>query len=329
MHTNFLYPLVVVGIGFGAQASASVQVINRYGIDFCVIGDPGNRATNSTETPFNGSRGSVNYTYALSKTEVSIGQWYEFVDAYGKYISPTLAGPTFIGRRGIQEDTSRPSGWGLIPTARNLPAEVGWRYAAMYCNWLTNDRRTDKAAFETGAYDISTFGKVGGVYTDQVTHSASAKFWIPSLDEWIKAAYWDPNRIGQGQGGYWLRPGGRDSFLKPGLPQNGGETSADTGNAEHLLVGSYPSISGPWGLLDVSGSVSEWTEHLDPDGGRSVLGTYAGQSRLLVDSLRWDGAGGDPSFNLFGIRLATSIPSPGSATCVALYMFVGNSRKRR
>ncbi|MGH7242687.1 MAG: SUMF1/EgtB/PvdO family nonheme iron enzyme [Phycisphaerales bacterium] len=217
MRTPYLFPLAVFAITIGTEAFASPQFINKYGIDFCVIGDSGNRATNSAETPFNGQRGSVNYTYALSKTEISIGQWYEFVDAYGKYVSPTLAGSTFLGRRGIGIDFSKPSGYGLLLGNEHYAAEVGWRYAAMYCNWLCNDKRTDLAAFQSGAYDVSTFGKVGNVFTDQIVHSPGAKFWIPSLDEWIKAAYWDPNRNGPGQGGL-LASSGRQRHLPQSWP---------------------------------------------------------------------------------------------------------------
>ena len=312
-----------------ATALPAANVINKYGVDFCVIGDPGNRATNSTETPFNGPRGSVNYTYGLSKTEISIGQWYEFVDAYGMYVSPTLAGPTFLGRRGIGFDFSRPSGFGLNPDAKDLPAEVGWRFAAMYCNWLHNDRRTDLAAFQTGAYDVSTFGTVGGVYTDQVTRSPGAKFWIPSLDEWIKATYWDPNRNGPGQGGYWLRPGGRDTLLTPALPQNGGETSAFVDNAENLPVGSYSGIGGPWGLLDSSGSVREWTELRDSaTGGRTAFGSSAGEVHNLPDSIRWPGENAAPDFDLFGIRLATEVPAPPAALPLGI-LILATPRRRQ
>ena len=36
--------------------------------------------------------------------------------------------------------------------------DISWRVAAMYCKWLHNDKRTDRAAFLNGAYDVSTFG---------------------------------------------------------------------------------------------------------------------------------------------------------------------------
>jgi hypothetical protein len=39
--------------------------------------------------------------------------------------------------------------------------------AAMYCNWLHNNQSTDRQAFLNGAYDVSTFGYSGTVFTDQ------------------------------------------------------------------------------------------------------------------------------------------------------------------
>ncbi|MGH7244213.1 MAG: SUMF1/EgtB/PvdO family nonheme iron enzyme [Phycisphaerales bacterium] len=308
------------------SSADAASTISKYGIDFCVIGAVGNRGTNQTEAPGIPSRGAVGHAYAISRNEITIGQWYEFANAYGKYIPLTQQGSTFRGLRGIGVSLSNPSHVSLLPGFENIAAEVGWRYTAMYCNWLHNNKVNEKWAFESGAYDVSTFTSSNGKYFDQPTHSAGAKFWIPSLDEWIKSAYYDPNRYGDGNGGYWTRPGGRDTFLQPGTPQNGGETSAATGGVSLLNVGSYPAIGGPWGLLDTSGGVKEWSEFQDRNGLRSAMGTKYGESQVVADAIDWEGLSGVPDFSLAGIRLATEVPAPATA---CIFAVVGSFATRK
>ncbi len=55
--------------------------------------------------------------------------------------------------------------------------------AMRFTNWLHNGQGSGDT--ESGAYTI-------GSGTDEV-RSANAKYWIPSEDEWYKAAYYDPN----------------------------------------------------------------------------------------------------------------------------------------
>ena len=88
------------------------------------------------------------------------------------------------------------------------------------------------------------------------------------MDEWVKAGYYDPDRFGEGEGGWWDFPDSSDTQLIPGRPELGGQTNAgsDTewpsGQARPHEVGLYPGTQSPWGLLDVSGGASEWTESL-------------------------------------------------------------------
>ncbi|MBL0928381.1 MAG: hypothetical protein IBJ11_12150, partial [Phycisphaerales bacterium] len=70
-----------------AAPGASAKVPPDYGLSWNEIGDPGNRATVQSET---GNRvgvriGAVPYTYRLTTTEVTIGQWRDFVQAFVPY----------------------------------------------------------------------------------------------------------------------------------------------------------------------------------------------------------------------------------------------------
>lgn len=173
------------------------------------------------------------------------------------------------------------SGYEMPQEAARWPIQVGFEYAARYCNWLHNGKVNEAWAFENGAYDTSTFRRdENGVYQGQEAHNPGAKFWIPTVDEWVKATYYDPNRYGDGQGGYWMYPNMSDERPISGVTTNAGEFGDITMPGD---VGQFPNALSPWGLLDTSGGRNEMTESLfDPGANtlyRVVRGSQSG-SRL-------------------------------------------------
>lgn len=290
-------------------------------------------------SPFPGDadgRGSVSYRFRISKLEVTTGQWLEFANTFrpyfpndGSFLRPIHWGGTpAIGPYFQLRDD--------IPNAAMVPViGITWREAAMFCNWLHNDKATELWAIQDGAYDTSTFinGPFGS-FLDQAAHHPAAKFWIPTWDEWIKSAHFDPNRYGPNKGGYWNYPNGTDAPLIPGVPGQG-QTSAGLelplGGHYFIPLGSYPDQLSPWGLLDVSGGAQEWTESVNVFGGmqlhRYIDGTNAGPT-----GLDWDGVSGywasHPGFRgSYGLRVASLVPSVGSA-CVC-GAFLGPLCRRR
>jgi formylglycine-generating enzyme required for sulfatase activity len=190
--------------------------------------------------------------------------------------------------------------------------------AAQYCNWLHNDRSSDLSAIEDGAYDASTFStNSDGTFNDQLTRHPDARYWIPSLDEWVKAAHYDPDRFGEGQGGWWDYPDGSDDPLYPGFPGEG-ETSATLDwDGAYLPLGAYADIQSPWGLFDLSGGTMEWTEEVHHSGkfrltdGAPVFGF---ESFLVLDAVNEIAATDGPGSQsrLLGFRVAGAIPTPSS-----------------
>ncbi|MEL6796343.1 MAG: SUMF1/EgtB/PvdO family nonheme iron enzyme [Planctomycetota bacterium] len=203
-------------------------------------------------------------------------------------------------------------------------AGITWWSAAAYCNWLHNGKALTPEAFTSGAYDLSTFGfdPAQGIYTDQTTRSPGARYWIPSLDEWMKAAHYDPNRYGPGEGGWWEYSNSSDTAPVTGLP-GVGETNAylvqDIGlSAWDMAVGSYPNTQSPWGLLDVSGGASEWTEEwlfderTDRLGDGAGIGDGNGVRQSNPDFIAYGGFATRPASSLnHGLRVASAIPTPG------------------
>lgn len=271
----------------------------------------------------NAGRGSVSYGYRISRLEITTAQWADFLNMalrQGVNLNQYALKPSFWGasQAGSQFAVSKP-----------LQGVLGlnWRAGAYYCNWLTNGKQESWASCQSGAYDASTFSGVPGQpYTDQLTHSPGAKFWIPTLDEYLKASHYDPNRNGQGQGGWWDQPYRSNTAAIPGPPPPGtGQTSGgwDPGDFSELSVnlGAYTNSTSAYGLWDLSGAAKEWLEDpvtFDSATGlykrRRVFGSYAGErayfGRDSVNSTEFD----YPAEDGF-LRLSRCRPGPGAVRC--------------
>jgi hypothetical protein len=304
-----------------------------YDFSWATIGAPGNRAVTQEEgpglfppyQPAPLSVGAVNYEFRMTTTEVRVSQWLDFLNAYWPYAS-NAADPRLRGRWiGITDPTpGHNPGYFIQPDAANFPADVTWQNAARYTNWLNNGKGTTAAAFANGAYDTSTFTQnPDGSWNDQPEHNPGARFWIPTLSEWTKGMYYDPNKNGPGQEGYYRYETSSDEPPIPGWPWEGGQTSAglELFSGPYLDVASYPWVTSPWGLLDGSGSQREWTEWMSSDQRRrGIKGTQQFQDLPeAFDAVDYFG-GGDPSLFSFGLRVASTVPAPP----VSLLIFVGS-----
>jgi hypothetical protein len=234
-----------------------------YGYDFALIGDPGNRVTRPDELPkYPETRiGGVDHEFWMATTEVTVGQHLEFVISYYPfYVKNTgspLGGTEFTGnfiRAAFGEIHILPNHF------EGQPTNMSWEYAARYINWLHHGKVTEEWAFETGVYDTSTFVQDDDEnWLHQAARNPGSRFWMPTFDEWTKAGYWDPNK-NNGEGGYWLFQNTSDIEPYPGLPDEGGSRNAGDSDEFPLAVGSFPQVKSPWGLYDMSGGQSEFTE---------------------------------------------------------------------
>lgn len=223
----------------------------------------------------------------------------------------------------------------------------GWRAAAVYCNWLHNDKQSTLAAISSGAYDISTFGWApvpgapqSSVFTDQFTRSPGARYWIPSLDEWLKAAYFDPAGP-EATSGWWAYPNSSNTPLVPGLPGVGdtivgGYAPAPAQTAWLVPLEAYPHAATPWGLLDISGGSSEWVEEVYYPffpRTRGHAGLPADRAFHPDNNIIWLSQDSSLPFGggREGVRIATSIPSPSvlALSPLAAAGCVRRSRLRR
>ena len=302
-----------VGLCAGAAIAGGEpqDVVQIYGLDFALIGDPGNRATTPEETRGSTAQlGAVDYEFWLSTTELSVEQYIEFVEAYLPfYVKRTgsrITVPAFVG-----DAMDASFGEVVLWPAYSLgdPVNMGWEYAARYVNWLHHGKVIEEWAFETGVYDTSTFVEDdNGVSLHQAARSPGARFFMPTFDEWTKAGYWDPNK-NDGEGGYWAYPNGSDIESHPGLPEDGGERNAGERIIFPIEVGSYPDVTSPWGMLDMAGGQSEVTESPSrPDRlhRRIVSGSFHGDSSFgdpfSQDLIAWGFTTGTHQ-GTFGLRM--------------------------
>lgn len=313
-----------------------------HGIDFVTISDPGNVGYNRTDpNGFATGSGSLDYEYRIGRFEVTTQQWLGFVNAmhtsgeisdqffavpftWGAEIDPTYNGP---GRQFRLQSAN--------PNAAMLPVQsIDWYSAAYFSNWLHNGQPNSFAAIQTGAYDSSTWrhGPEGDL-TLADPHLPDAKYWIPTFDEWQKAAYYDPEK--DGEGGWWLYPNSTDELQTPGFP-GVGETSAglDIGNdaAFQIPLGSYSDQQSPWGLLDVSGGASEWTEdYLRPDFTRFrvIGGSRAGSQFYAEHDPAWGIDVSRPTVFSAGFRIASAVPAPSTFIVFGVWAYALRRRPQR
>lgn len=309
------------------------------GIDFVRIGAVGNPAWqgNGRQPDLSIGRGGVGYEYNIGRLEVTSAQWAEFYTA--ALIRPADDLIPFVGLPSISGITIVRNSDGserfvARPGHENDPAGgISWRTAAIYCNWLTNNKGKDRSAFLNGAYDTSTFFTIGVTDQSQATHNPGATYWIPTLDEWLKAAHYDPNKSNTdgSRGGWWVYSNGTDRPLISGRPPSQGGTgeanygfATSNGSEFQIPLGAYTNVTSPWGLFDVAGATTEWTEERSEittgQRFRALLGSAWSRgpnSISIADSIYgYSDDFSSAAFREYGFRIASSIPSPSTSMIV-------------
>ncbi len=240
-----------------------------------IVGDPGNPADSTT------GFGAVNAVYAIGKYEVTNAQYVAFlnaVDAGGTNPARLYSGEmTLDSRGGILFDPLAPAGskYGVKANKENKPVVwVNWFDAARFCNWMANGQ--GGASMETGAYTLTGLGH--GVVASPPKNGINPNtglpptYWIPSEDEWYKAAYYDPGSGGSAER-YWLYPTRSDSVPAVALLNATGDISNPGSNVANYnyawdspdgnvtTAGSAGELSaGFYGTFDQGGNVAEIVE---------------------------------------------------------------------
>lgn len=313
-------------LSLSLAAAVNAQPLPDYGFDWVTVGDPGN--ANATQAEFirlPRDAGAVDYSFRITDLPVTLEQWIDFGNAFDQFASPQER-LWLVGGSGY---TYRDPASGRLAVGdgfERFGAVSNFMLAARFCNWLHNGRVNEAWAFDDGAYDMSRFTQdAEGRWQNTGARRPDAAYWIPTLDEQVKASYYDPHRDGPGRGGYWLYPHGDDDPPVYGAPWDpGAQSSAGIdlpvgGWYFDIPLGLYPDAKSPYGLLDVSGGVNEWADTPRPDFGDprqhyiqwSSAGIGAGAD--FRDQLGNIFSIGRGLSGLAGFRIATVVPAPMSA----------------
>jgi len=168
--------------------------------------------------------GGVGYGYGIGKLEVTVGQWVTFlntVDPAGrntrKLYSETESGAAWPRFGQINFSAGAPPGRHYSAAAPEwLDKPYGFANflrAARFVNSLYNGKLLSKHSGSEGTFSYVTYRvrlsrqTERGMYDMRkraTTRTRKSGFVVPSQDEWIKAAYYDPS--GGGTYSYWKYP---------------------------------------------------------------------------------------------------------------------------
>lgn len=330
--------LFSTAIGLSVLIVVNASLASAAHMEWVFIGDPGNAADAS-------GFGAVDTSYRIGKFEVTNAQYVDFLNN----VAPTDPLELYdekMANFGIQRSLT-PGGYSYSLTvdatidwgAKPVNA-VSWYDAIRFANWMNNGMGS--ADTETGAYTL-----LGGTPTPAnaaaIVRNADARVWLPSIDEWYKAAYYDPDR--PAGPGYWTYPTAADTppgneLLVPDPGNHANFTSSSltttlSGELKLTDVGQFSNSASPYGTFDQAGNVTEWSETLVPGLGmlRANLGGSWGSLAVALQGSNTRFAFNGPAVNSErgGFRLA-SVPEPATWASLAagwlLLLLVRSPRKR-
>ena len=305
-------------------------------IDMVTVGNPGN-GTDTSGRPNTAGFGSVNYSYQIGKYDVTIGQYTAFLNA----ADPNGTNPNDIYNAsmefnlniaGISYTSGASAGakYSVINNggdSSNRPiTHVSWFDAARFANWMTNGQGSGST--EDGAYTLN-----GATTGNAVAVNPGAAFYIPTENQWYKAAYYDPT-LNSGAGGYYAYATQSDTAPGNTIGSTANQANYFTGagfsvtqsgehdsNQNYLTdVGAFSGSGSFYGTFDQSGNVFQWND-LD---GLASSGSSRGLRGGNWTTLNPFGLSSsfsysiDPSIesNLIGFRLASPVAVPEPSTWV-------------
>ncbi|NQU76950.1 MAG: SUMF1/EgtB/PvdO family nonheme iron enzyme [Planctomycetes bacterium] len=299
-------------------------------LEFVPVGNPGNAGELSGWAAGgygpNVIAGAVDYTFSMGKFEVTAGQYTEFLnavaktDTYGLY-NTSMWSSTY----GCKIERSGNSGsytYSVASDWANRPVNyVSWGDAARFANWLTKGQPAGEqglATTEDGSYYLNgVTSDIALIAVTRKTVAQGGRYYIPSEDEWYKAAYHKNDGV---TGNYFDYTTSSNSMPSNDLLTPDGGNNANFYQGDYTIDGPYYRTEAgqfelsdsPYATFDQGGNVWEWTEAVLYGAFRGMRGGSFGYDD--VNSLH--AAGRDlnlPAYedDYIGFRV-TAAPEPAS-----------------
>ncbi len=259
LKTLSLWLAAVACLSFGSLANAEA-------IQWVTVGDPGNTADTAPA-----GLGAVATSFRIMKYEFTNQQYTDFLNSVAKTDTYSLYKADMSGNYSGGITRSGSSGsytYAVKPDMGDKPvAYVSWFDAARVSNWYQNGA-TSSSSTETGAYTL-VGGQISGTAP---TVNADAKFYMPTADQWYKAAYY---KGGGTNAGYWNYATQSDTGPTRVTANGTGVGSAgSTGNFANFNYGASWNNGGSYfvttvgtnggesayGAFDMNGNVYEWND---------------------------------------------------------------------
>jgi MprA protease rhombosortase-interaction domain-containing protein len=313
----------VCALAVGAVLFCLGPAASAVTIDWVPIGNPAN-------LPDNTGLGSVASAYNIDKYEVTNAQYAGFLNAkaasdplglYDTLMSASVYGG--ITRSGLSGSYT----YSAIAGRADMPVNfVSFYDAARFANWLNNGQGIGDT--ETGAYTL-----LGGTAIPSngtiVTRNAGATIFLPSENEWYKAAYYNAITTS-----YFDYTAGSDSPTTCGAPT----AAANQANCESwagvgsnvTIKGSYTGSSSPYGTFDQGGNVDEWNDSILFPGEHGLRGGGFLNTHLYLSSASSHRSSSSTEYSAIGFRVAAiaSVPEPSTGLLLMVGL-LGFARRRR
>ena len=283
-------------------------------IDWVTVGDPGNTADTAPA-----GYGAVATSFQIMKYEFTNQQYTHFLNSVAKTDTYSLyhASMNADDQGGISRSGSSGSySYSVKTNMGDKPVNfVSWFAAARVSNWLMNGA-TSSSSTETGAYTL-----VGGQTTGTApARNSGATFYLPTEDQWYKAAYYKGGGTSAGYWDYATQSNSAPTVVTAGSTGIGSAGSTgnfanydgtavwNSQNGNVTTVGTN-GVASFYGAFDMSGNVGEWNDLTGAAGSRGVRG--GNWLFDAVDLSSSDRGSGSPSSgsNLLGFRLASEVNS--------------------